>query len=63
MNDDKYQQWVDASRRRATQRNHHDTQNIPCVRVSNTRYAQDATLEDRLTIEDKQMLRDMGISL
>lgn len=63
MTEDDYQQWVDASRPLNTGRKDRDFSHITCIRVSNNRYAKDATLEDRLTIEDSQMLRDMGIAL
>jgi hypothetical protein len=63
MTEDEYQKWIDGSRRRASQRKDRDIQNIPCIRVSNDRYAKDATLEDRLSLEDRQMLREMGILL
>jgi hypothetical protein len=63
MNEDEYQKWVDSSRRRASQRKDREMQSIPCIRVSNDRYAKDAAFEDRLSMEDRQLLRDMGILL
>jgi len=65
MTDDDYQKWVEASRRRRTSQHQGrcDMQNVTCIRVSNDRYAKDATFEDRLSLEDKQMLSDMGILL
>jgi hypothetical protein len=32
------------------------------IRISNERYAKDSTLDDRLSLEDRQMLSDMGIA-
>ena len=52
-----YQRWLDFARRTA------GTQNSSCLRISNQRYAKDATFEDRLTLEDKQLLKQMGITL
>jgi hypothetical protein len=40
-----------------------NTRCAPCLRVSNERYAKDATFEQRLSIEDKQFLHEMGIGL
>lgn len=57
-----YQKWLEFARREAGGCNLHG-QNSPCVRISNHRYAKDATLEDRLTLEDKQLLKQMGITL
>lgn len=64
MTEDEYQKWVDASRGRASlPEDHENISSIPCIRVSNDRYAKDAALEDRLSLEDREMLRDMGILL
>ena len=35
----------------------------PCIRVSNDRYASHASFEDRLTRDDKLLLKSMGIVL
>lgn len=64
MNKDDYQKWVEACRKRANQPEFRDDiQNIPYVRVSNDRYARNATFEERLTLADRQLLREMGILL
>ncbi|MGB9515527.1 MAG: hypothetical protein WBU20_27845 [Candidatus Acidiferrum sp.] len=64
MKEDDFQKWIDACTRGANQgKNRCDGQAVTCIRVSNARYAKDATLEDRLSPEDRQMLSDMGISL
>jgi hypothetical protein len=64
MNKDDYQKWVEACRKRANQPHFSDEiQNAPYVRVSNERYAKPATFEERLTLADRRMLREMGISL
>ena len=34
---------------------------VPGIRVSNDRYAKDATFEEMLTAEDRRMLKEMGI--
>ncbi len=38
-----------------------DGQDMACLRISNTRYAKDGGLEDRLSAADREMLREMGI--
>jgi hypothetical protein len=64
MNKDEYQKWVEACRKRANQPDFSNSfQNIPYIRVSNDRYAKAATFEERLTLADRQLLREMGISL
>jgi hypothetical protein len=64
MNKDEYQKWVEACRKRANQPDFgNGIQNIPYVRVSNDCYAKAATFEERLTLADRQLLREMGISL
>lgn len=64
MNKDDYQKWVEACRKRANQSDfNNDIQHIPYVRVSNDRYAKAATFEERLTLADRRLLREMGISL
>jgi hypothetical protein len=37
--------------------------NTLSLRVSNERYAKDATFEQRLSFEDKGLLKDMGIAV
>jgi len=55
--EDDYQKETSFTGRRA------GDQHVPCIRISNERYAKDATFGDRLTLEDKQMLRELGITL
>jgi hypothetical protein len=38
-----------------------DGQDMACLRISNTRYAKDSGLEERLSAADREMLREMGI--
>ena len=52
-----YQRWLDFARRTA------NTQNSSFLRISNQRYAKEATFEERLTLDDKQLLKQMGITL
>jgi hypothetical protein len=52
MNKDDYQKWVEACRKRANQPD-----------FSNDRDARAATLEERLTLADQQLLHEMGILL
>jgi hypothetical protein len=62
MNDDSFQRWLNTSRRRRLERTDYpDLNKTPLIRVSNDRYAKEATFEDRLTLEDRQLLKDMGI--
>lgn len=42
---------------------HLDSSKTPFIRVSNDRYARAATFEDRLTLKDRQLLKEMGILL
>jgi hypothetical protein len=57
-----YLRWLEFARRNTGDCNG-CAENPPCIRISNQRYAQDATREDRLTLEDKEMLKEMGIAL
>jgi hypothetical protein len=34
-----------------------------CIRVNNGRYAKDATFEEQLSEEDRNLLREMGIAV
>jgi len=64
MNDDSFQRWLESSRQMRLQRTSHaDLNKTPFLRVSNDRYAREATFEDRLTLEDRQLLKEMGILL
>jgi hypothetical protein len=63
-NEDDYQKWLEVARQWAARRkDRRASPNAPCIRISNDRYAKDATLEDRLSLEDMQLLKDMGIGL
>ena len=63
-NEDDYQKWLDAARQWAIKRkDRRVSPHVPCIKISNDRYAMDARLEDRLSLEDMQMLKDMGIGL
>jgi hypothetical protein len=64
MNDDSFQRWLETSRQMRLERIcHPDLNKIPFIRVSNERYAKEATFEDRLTLEDHRLLKEMGILL
>jgi hypothetical protein len=59
-----YRPMLHACRKRANQPDFYgDVQNVPYTRISNDRCAKNATLEDRLTLADRQMLHEMGILL
>lgn len=63
MNED-FQRWLETSRQRKLERTgHSELSKIPFIRVSNDRYAKEATFEDRLTLADRQWLKEMGILL
>lgn len=63
-NDEEYRRWIETTRRKTLERDEWgEVPPCPCIRVSNGRYAQDATFEDRLTLEDKQLLSEMGIAV
>ena len=63
MKDD-FQRWLERARQmRPESTGPSDLNGIPFIRVSNDRYAREATFEDRLTFEDRQLLKDMGILL
>jgi hypothetical protein len=64
MNDDSFQRWLETSRQMRLRRTSHpDLNKTPFIRVSNDRFAREATFEDRLTLEDRQFLKEMGIRL
>lgn len=64
MNDDSFKRWLETSRQMRLERTGHlDSSKTPFIRVSNDRYARAATFEDRLTLEDRQLLKEMGILL
>lgn len=64
MSESDFQRWMNAAKQKALHRQDcgglYDT---PCIRVSNDRYAQNCSFEDRLSSDDKQMLHDMGIAI
>jgi hypothetical protein len=63
-NDNDFQKWLDTVMRKSSNRlDHHAGHNVPCIHISDDRYAQHATFEDRLSLEDKQLLAGMGIGL
>jgi hypothetical protein len=59
--DDLYQRWVETLRQQAKQRD--VCGDRACIRVSNGRYAKDATFEEQLSEEDRKLLREMGIAV
>lgn len=60
--EDDYKKWLDFARRRVGEKNDPcDLSTAPCLRISNERYAKDATFEDRLTHEDRLLLKELGI--
>jgi len=64
MNNNDFQKWLDNVRQQARQ--HHqgaDFLTPPSIYVSNDRHCKFATLEDRLTHDDRLLLHAMGISL
>ena len=64
MSKSDFQKWLeDAKRKAIPKEDSTDMPDIPGFRISNNRYAKDASLEDRLTREDRQMLTDMGVLL
>ncbi len=60
--DSDFQKWMDFATQSA-RRIVGEVEGAPCLRISNQRYAKDATLEDRLTLEDRDMLKEMGIAV
>jgi hypothetical protein len=61
--EEQFRKWMDFARKNAYQRNLDEPREAPCVRISNGRYAKNATFEDRLTLEDRELLQKMGIAL
>jgi hypothetical protein len=61
--EDEYENQVNPANCKPADNQCSNGDNAPCIRVSNERYAKDATFEERLSIEDKQMLRAMGVGL
>jgi hypothetical protein len=64
MNDDSFQRWLESSRQiRADIARDSHLRRVPFIAVRNDRSARELTLEDRLTLSDRQLLKDMGIRL
>jgi hypothetical protein len=61
MNRDEFQKWVNAKIESVASEDSCNPSNGNYLRISNARYSRDADFEDRLTLEDKQMLTEMGI--
>ena len=59
--DELYQRWIETQRQQAKQRD--VCGDKACIRVNNGRYAKDATFEEQLSEEDRNLLREMGIAL
>jgi len=64
MNDNDFQKWLDkVMQRSSTRPNANDIPRSSCIRVTNDRIATHSTFEDRLTLDDKLLLRAMGIAI
>jgi hypothetical protein len=63
MNKDDSFKKVEALRRALELQNFNCAPNALSLRVSNERYAKDATFEQRLSFKDKLLLQDMGIAV
>lgn len=61
MNQNDYQKWVEAVRQSQIERERIDRK-VRCIRVSNDRYAKNATFDDRLTEDDRPLVKEMGIA-
>lgn len=59
--DELYQRWVETQRQQAKQRD--VCRDKAYIRVSNGRYAKDATFEEQLSEEDRNLLQEMGIAV
>lgn len=63
MSDKNYKNMVDGVMQNSNDAgDHHEAGGQEYIRISNERYAKDSALDDRLSIEDRQMLSDMGIA-
>jgi hypothetical protein len=63
MNKNDSHQKAEALRRALGLRNFNCAPNTLTQRLSNERHAKDATFEERLSFEDKRLLKDMGIAV
>jgi hypothetical protein len=54
---------MDAAKKASERKGNGEGENSPCIRISNNRYAKDATFEEQLTAEDKVMLKEMGVAV
>ena len=63
MNKDDSYKKVQALRRALQSQNFNCDPNRLSLRLSNERYAKDATFEQRLSREDRRLLKDMGIAV
>lgn len=61
--DDYQKKWEATIKEISDRRERGGAANAACLRFSNNRYAKDATFEDRLTLDDEQLLKEMGIRL
>lgn len=61
MNQNDYQKWVEAVRQSQIERERIDRK-VRCIRVNNDRYAKNATFDDRLTEDDRPLVKQMGIA-
>jgi hypothetical protein len=59
--DELYQRWAETLRQQAKQRDLCGDK--ACIRVNNGRYAKDATFEEQLSEEDRNLLSEMGIAV
>lgn len=63
MSDKNYKNMIDGAIQNSIDAGDHDeVGGQQYIRISNERYAKDSALDDRLSLEDRQMLRDMGIA-
>ena len=60
--EDDYKKWMDFVMRSAGKKKP-SGEDAPCIRISNERYAKHATFEDRLTFDDRQFLKEIGIAI
>jgi hypothetical protein len=59
--DEIYQRWVETLREQAMKKDVCDDK--ACIRVNNGRYAKDATFEEQLSEQDRNLLREMGVAV
>jgi hypothetical protein len=61
MDKDGHEKWINSGRRRPFDRENKESPGALYLHLSNERYATKLTFEERLTFQDRQMLKDMGI--